>query len=161
MGEARWARAAAVAGVVMLALWIIAVVLAGLDHQLTAGNVTTSAGFAVFAGVGVVVALHQPRNPVGWLLISFTFFFMLGIDAQEYAVYCYLLGHRLPFASAAVVLKQSANFAFFLLPLAVFLFPDEQADLAALVVGAVGVRGGLRLLHGQRLRSGDRGGSRP
>jgi hypothetical protein len=126
VGEARLHRAAAVAGVVMLAGWIIAVVLAGLDHQLSAGNVTTSAGFAVFAGVGVVVALHQPRNPVGWLLISFTFFFMLGIDAQEYAVYCYLLGHRLPFASAAVVVKQSANFAFFLLPLAVFLFPDGR-----------------------------------
>lgn len=110
----------------MLGQWIIAVVLAGLDHQLSAGNVTTSAGFAVFAGVGVVVTLHQPRNPVGWLLISFTFFFMLGIDAQEYAVYCLLLGHRLPFTSAAVVLKQSANFAFFLLPLAIFLFPDGR-----------------------------------
>ncbi|HMD23985.1 MAG TPA: hypothetical protein VKH61_07775, partial [Streptosporangiaceae bacterium] len=60
MSEARWARAAAVAGVVMLALWIIAVVLAGLDHQLSADAVTTSAGFTVFAGVGVVVALHQP-----------------------------------------------------------------------------------------------------
>jgi MFS family permease len=126
VSEARLYRAAAVAGVVMLALWIIAVVLGSLDHQLSAGNVTTSAGFAVFAGVGVVVALHQPRNPVGWLLISFTFFFILGISTQEYAVYCYLLGHRLPFAPAAVVLKQSANFAFFLLPLAVFLFPDGR-----------------------------------
>ena len=67
------------------------------------------------------------RNPVGWLLIFFTFFFMLGIDAQEYAVYCYLLGHqRLPLASTAVVVKQSANFAFFLLPLAIFLFPDGR-----------------------------------
>ena len=126
MSEARWSRTAAVAGVVMLALWIIGVALAGLDHQLSAASVTTGAGFAVFAGVGVVVALHQPRNPVGWLLILFTFFFMLGIDTQEYAVYCYLQGHRLPFASAAVVLKQSANFAFFLLPLAIFLFPDGR-----------------------------------
>jgi hypothetical protein len=126
VSEARWARAAAVAGVVMLALWIIALMLAGLDHQLTPGSVTAGAEFAVFAAVGVVVAFHQPRNPVGWLLIFFTFFFMLGIDAQEYAVYSYLYGHRLPFASAAVVLKQSANLAFFLLPLAVFLFPDGR-----------------------------------
>jgi MFS family permease len=126
VGETRWSRAAAVAGAVLLAQWIIAVVLAGLDHQLSAGSITTSSGFAVFAGVGVVVAFHQPRNPVGWLLICFTFFFILGIDAQEYAVYCYLYGHRLPFASAAVVLKQSANFAFFLLPLAIFLFPDGR-----------------------------------
>jgi hypothetical protein len=126
VSEARWARAAAVAGVVLLAQGIIGEVLSGLDHQLTTANITTGAGFLVFAGVGVVVAFHQPRNPVGWLLIFFTFFFVLGIDAQEYAVYCYLLGHRLPFASAAVVLKQSANFAFFLLPLAIFLFPDGR-----------------------------------
>jgi hypothetical protein len=115
-----------VAGAVMFAGWIIAVVLSALDHQLSAGNITTGAGFLVFTGVGVLVAFHQPRNPVGWLLIFFTFFFMLGIDAQLYAVYCYLLGHRLPFAPAAVVLKQSANFAFFLLPLAIFLFPDGR-----------------------------------
>src|SRR5580692_2880916 len=126
VSEARWARAAAVAGVVLLAQGIIGEVLSGLDHQLTTANITTGAGFLVFAGVGVVVAFHQPRNPVGWLLIFFTFFFVLGIDAQEYAVYCYLLGHRLPLASAAVVLKQSANFAFFLLPLAIFLFPDGR-----------------------------------
>ena len=110
----------------MLAGWVIALILLVLDHQVTPANVTPGAGFLVFAGVGIVVAFHQPRNPVGWLLIFFTFFFMLGIDAQEYAVYCYLLGHRLPFASAAVVLKQSANFAFFLLPLAIFLFPDGR-----------------------------------
>jgi hypothetical protein len=126
VSEARWARMAAVAGVVMLVGWIIAVVLLVLDHQVTAGNVTTSVGFLVFAGVGVLVASRQPHNPVGWLLIFFTLFFMLGIDTQEYAVYCYLLGHRFPFAAAAVVLKQSANFAFFLLPLAIFLFPDGR-----------------------------------
>jgi hypothetical protein len=126
VSETRWSRAAAVAGVVMLAQFIIAVVLSVLDHQLSAGNIVTGAGFLVFAGVGVLVAYHQPRNPVGWLLILFTSFFAVGIDAQEYAVFCYLLGHRLPFASAAVVVKQTPSFAFFLLPLAIFLFPDGR-----------------------------------
>jgi hypothetical protein len=126
MSEARWSRMAVVAGLVILAQGIFAEVLSGLDHQMTPGNLTTAAGFVVFAGVGVVVAFHQPRNPVGWLLIFFTFFFLVGIDAQEYAVYSYVLGHRLPFASSAVVLKQSANFAFYLLPLAIFLFPDGR-----------------------------------
>jgi hypothetical protein len=126
MSEARWSRAAGVAGVVVLALWIIALVLLVLDHQLTAGNVMTGAGFLVFAGVGIVVALHQPRNPVGWLLILFTFLFVLGIDAQEYAVYSYRLGHRLPFATTAVLVKPVATAAFLLLPLAAFLFPDGR-----------------------------------
>ena len=126
VSEAWWSRAAAVAGVVLLAQYIIAVVLSVLDHQLTPGGVLTGAGFLVFAGVGTVVALHQPRNPVGWLLIVFTFLFALGIDAQEYAVYSFRLGHRLPFATAAVLVKPAATAAFLLLPLAVFLFPDGQ-----------------------------------
>jgi len=126
VSEAWWSRAAAVAGVVLLVQYIIAVVLSALDHQLTPGGVLTGAGFLVFAAVGTVVALHQPRNPVGWLLIFFTFLFALGIDAQEYAVYSILLGHRLPFATTAVLVKPVATAAFLLLPLAVFLFPDGR-----------------------------------
>jgi hypothetical protein len=126
VSETRWSRVAAVAGVVMLAQWITALVLSGLDRQLTLAAVATGAGFLVFAGVGVLVAFHQPRNPVGWLLISFTSLFALGIDAQEYAVYSYLLGHRLPLATAAVLVKPVATPAFLLLPLIIFLFPDGR-----------------------------------
>jgi hypothetical protein len=84
VSEARLYRAAALAGVVMLALWIIAVVLAGLDHQLSAGNVTTSA----FAPAIAAVADHDIHidtsadlvdtgrlrgwliHPPGWLTIA-------------------------------------------------------------------------------------------
>jgi hypothetical protein len=62
MSEARWSRAAGVAGVVVIALWIIALVLLVLDHQLTPGTVMTGAGFLVFAGVGIVVARHRGRT---------------------------------------------------------------------------------------------------
>jgi hypothetical protein len=110
----------------MFAEWIIAIVLSGLAHQLSASNFVTSAGYLVFAGVGIVVAYHQPRNPVGWLLIFFVFFFALGIDAQEYAVYSYLLGHRLPLAAAAVLVKPVSTAAFLLLPLVIFFFPDGR-----------------------------------
>ncbi len=126
VSEARWSRAAAVLGVVVLAQYVLAIVLSGLDHQLTASNVATGLGFLVFGGVAIVVAYHQPRNPVGWLLVFFVSFFALGIDAQDYAVYCYLLGHRLPFAAAAVLIKPIATAAFLLLPLAIFLFPDGR-----------------------------------
>ena len=45
---------------------------------------------------------------------------------REYAVYSILLGHRLPFATAAVLVKPVATAAFLLLPLAVVLFPDGR-----------------------------------
>lgn len=54
------------------------------------------------------------------------FFFALGIDAQEYAVYSYLLGHRLPFTTAAVLVKPVATPALLVLPLVIFLFPDGR-----------------------------------
>jgi len=117
-------RTAAVLGAVVLGQFVFALVFAALDHQVTASFFVSTAGYLVFIAVGVVVAYHQPRNPVGWLLIFFTFFFTLGIDAQEYAVYCYLLGHRLPLASAGVLVKPVATPVFLLLPLAIGLFPD-------------------------------------
>jgi hypothetical protein len=127
VSEARWSRTAAAFGVVVLAQGIIAIVLAGLGHQLSVGTFVFGAGTLVFAGVGVLVAFHQPRNPVGWLLIFFTFFYMVGIDAQQYAVLCYFLGHpQLPLASAALLLKQVATPAFLLLPVAILLFPDGR-----------------------------------
>jgi len=116
-----------VLGVVILAQWVIAIVLEGLDHQLSVASAVFGSGTLVFAGVGVLVARRQPRNPVGWLLILFTFFFLLGIDAQNYAVFCYLFGHqRFPLASAAVVIKQVATAGFLLLPTAILLFPDGR-----------------------------------
>ena len=127
MSEARWSRTAGALGAVILAQWIIALLTSGLDRQLSAASVVFGTGILVFAGVGVLVARHQPRNPVGWLLILFTFFFLLGIDAQNYAVFCYLPGHqRLPLASAAVVLKQIATAGFLLLPAVILLFPDGR-----------------------------------
>ena len=127
VSEARWSRAAGVLGAVILVQWAIALSLEGPDHQLSAASVVFGTGVLVFAGVGVLVARRQPRNPVGWLLILFTFLFLLGIDAQDYAVFCYLFGHqRLPLASAAVVLKQIATAGFLLLPAVILLFPDGR-----------------------------------
>jgi hypothetical protein len=120
------ARTAAVLGAIALAQFVFAVVFEVLDHQVTASAVLTEAGYLVFVGVGIVVAFHQPRNPVGWLLIFFTIFFALGIDAQEYAVFCYLGHHRLPLASAALLVHPVATPAFLLLPLAIALFPDGR-----------------------------------
>jgi hypothetical protein len=114
-------------GAVIFAQGTIAVVLSGLGGQLSAGYLVFAAGILVFAGVGVLIALHQPRNPVGWLFICFTFFYMLGIDAQQYAVLCYFDGHpRLPLAAAALLVKEVPTPAFLLLPVAILLFPDGR-----------------------------------
>jgi len=80
MSEARWSRAAGVAGVVVLALWIIALVLLVLDHQLAPGNVMTGAGFLVFAGVGIVVALQ-----LKWLACGAAVTLGVGVDVSSVA----------------------------------------------------------------------------
>ena len=60
--------------------------LAGLVHQLTIPNVgPTVATILIYAAVGVVVARHQPRNPLGWLLLVFILLVTVGIDAGYYA----------------------------------------------------------------------------
>ncbi len=59
-------------GVLVLVLAIATVMLKGSDHQLTtSGTWSGIAIVAMYAGVGLVVARRQPRNPVGWLLLVF------------------------------------------------------------------------------------------
>jgi hypothetical protein len=111
---------ATVLGALVLAEVIATLVLEGLDHQLTWSlAVIEPPGLLIFAGVGVVVARRQPRNPVGWILIVFSLLIVLAVAAGLYAVLCYRLGHG-GLAPAA------AWPAFALVPLAIFLFPDGQ-----------------------------------
>ena len=78
--------------------------------SLSIGRLGAAAGLPVFGLTGVVVAYHQPRNPVGWILISFPFLFLLGVDAQYYTVLRYHLGHSgLPFGPAAVVVAPGSS----------------------------------------------------
>ena len=59
-------------GVLVLALLGITAALSVLTHQATFLNVATGIPIPlVYATVGVIVARHQPRNPVGWILILF------------------------------------------------------------------------------------------
>ena len=80
--------ACAVIGVVVLALFIAAVPLAGLAHQ----SLNASSGSlpvwvtAPFAVVGLVLAWRRPANPVGWIMLGVAFFFALSDDASYYTV---------------------------------------------------------------------------
>ncbi len=104
------------------------VVTASLVRQLTVLNVgPVCAIILIYAGVGVLVARRQPRNPVGWILLVFVLLFMLGSDAGYYAVYDYTFGHHgLPLAAAAVLVQSSWVPALALIPLVILLFPDSR-----------------------------------
>jgi amino acid transporter len=80
-----------------------------------------------FAVVGVVVARHQPRNPVGWILIVAILLVQLSSVAGTYAVLRYNLGHRgLPLGSVGVLLDLFWLPGVALFPLVVLLFPDGR-----------------------------------
>jgi hypothetical protein len=81
----------------------------------------------IFAVVGIVVVRHQPRNPIGWiLLIAAVGAESLPTDAASYALLVYRLGHRLPFGALAVLLQYTWAVTAPLLLLIILLFPDGR-----------------------------------
>jgi len=119
---------ATVLGVLALLLLAATVVLSGMVHQLSIlGTGPEFPIVVIYAGVGVVVARRQPRNPIGWILIIFILLFLLRPDAGYYAALAYNPGHRgLPLASVAVLLGALWVPAFALFPLVILLFPDGR-----------------------------------
>jgi hypothetical protein len=82
----------------------------------------------VTATVGVVVAGHQPRNPIGWLLAGESAFMLLSIDAGGYANFVYRLGyHDLSFAGPPMLaLDQLFSYSLAGFPLLILLFPGGR-----------------------------------
>jgi hypothetical protein len=115
-------------GVLALVLLGITATLAALIHQATFLNIATGIPIPlVYAAVGVIVARHQPRNPVGWILIAFVVLFLLPVDAGYYATLRYHFGHPgLPLGQAALVVTSLWPLAFALFPLVILLFPDGR-----------------------------------
>jgi len=115
-------------GVLVLVLLGTTATLAALIHQATFLNIATGIPVPlVYATVGVIVARHQPRNPVGWILILFVVLFLIPVEAGYYATLRYRLGyHGLPFGPAAIVLTSLWPLAFAVFPLVILLFPDGR-----------------------------------
>ena len=138
--------AANILGMAGLALLLATAPLAAMTHRLTVSNVGSDIVlFLAFAGVGLVVARRQPRNPVGWILLGFAVLLAASNCAGAYAVLIYRLGHgALPLGPVAVLLDLLWAPAIVLFPLAILLYPDGALPsprwrwvLAAyLVVGA-------------------------
>jgi hypothetical protein len=145
------ARATATAlGALVLVLLAAYVPLSAVAHQLTASEVWSASSTLVIgvacAGVGVVVAWHQPRNPLGWLFLGIAACFLLSTDSGLYAVADYRVRHGTwPLGPASVFLTALWAPAIVAFGLVVLLFPEGRLGSrrwswvlwAYLVVGAL------------------------
>ena len=115
-------------GALALVMGAVALTLSGLVGQLSVlGSGPIIPTVVIYAGVGVVVARRQPRNPIGWILIIFILVFLLSAVAGSYAALYYRFGHHgLPLAPVALVLQPAWAPALLLFPVAILLFPDGR-----------------------------------
>jgi hypothetical protein len=95
-----------------------------LAHQsLNAGNLL----MLPFALVGAVVAIRQPRNPIGWMMLALALLFLTSTDSGLYAVRAYRVDHSgLPLSRLAVAFTQLWVGLLVLLPLPILLYPDGR-----------------------------------
>ena len=130
-----WLRRPATAWVlagltVLFAAALIPLSVAARQNPLATGGANVMIG-ASFAAVGLVVASHRPRNPIGWLMLFVAAGFIFYIDSGLYNVLNYRLGHRLPLAPVVLLLYHAESEpGFVLLPLTIFLFPDGRLPSA-------------------------------
>ena len=82
----------------------------------------------VTGAVGLVVAGHQPGNPIGWLLAGESVFMLVSIAGGAWAQLVYQFGyHDLAFAALpALVLDQLFSVSLTGFPLVILLFPDGR-----------------------------------
>ncbi|HEV2934093.1 MAG TPA: hypothetical protein VGY96_13255 [Streptosporangiaceae bacterium] len=121
----------AVAAVIVVLLAFMGTT-ASLTSAVTVSKVWSAAGILtiilVTAAVGLFVAGHQPRNPIGWLLAGEAVFMLLSVASGTYAELVYRLGyHDLAFAGpSALVLSQLFSYSLAGFPLLILLFPDGR-----------------------------------
>jgi hypothetical protein len=137
---------ALVLGGLMLVMLVVALILGAVTHQLSASSSGQIATVVAFAAVGVVVVYHQPRNPLGWVMIGTGGSLMLDALTGTYERLDYGMHHgTLPLGRLAEFLHPSWAPAALLGGLAVLLFPDGRLPSprwrpvvsAYLAVGAV------------------------
>jgi len=145
------------AGILIVVMLIAAATLGSAAHQFRLSGLGQAALFLSFAVVGMIVAWHQPRNPMGWVLLGVTFFFILDDLASSYAYLDYRLhGGRLPLGWLAVLLAPSWAPAVVLTGLSLLLFPDGRAPSrrwrpmlwAYLALGAIWLGGAFAISLG-------------
>ena len=110
----------------LLAVSMVAMLpLTLLANQVFDGLVALVIGVPC-AGVGVVVARRQPRNPIGWLFLVIAACLILGTDGSDYALVAYRPGRHLPLGQAGLVVGELWGQGLGLLIVVVLLFPDGR-----------------------------------
>jgi hypothetical protein len=118
---------ALVAGGLVLVLLVASWPLSAMAHQLNVSNDGPNILILAGAAVGVVVAWHQPGNPMGWILLAVMGCITLSNDAAWYSVADYRLHDgALPLGWVAVLLQPTWAPTIVLLGLAILLFPDGR-----------------------------------
>jgi hypothetical protein len=118
---------ALVLGGLVLALVVAGLPLSAMAHQLSVSGYGPDVRVLVGAAVGVVVAWHQPRNPVGWLWLAGMGLLAVNFGAAFYSVADYRLHHgTLPLGPVAVLLQPTWAPAIVLLGFSILLFPDGR-----------------------------------
>ncbi len=118
------------AGLVLLLTGLVA---AQASAGYLSSHLTVAEGIALLlalwaiAAVGLVVALHQPANPIGWLMLAMPVSVLLTFTGDAYDQ-AYRPGqHALPvLGPATLVMAQLFFFPFIALPLIIWLFPDGR-----------------------------------
>ena len=129
--SARAEAALAAAGLLTVLLAAALAPLAAAAHQNPATTATETLGVTLpFAVVGMIVALRQPRNPIGWLMLCFALGFLISIDAGSYNQADYRFGRGLPLGAASLLLYLLWEPALVLGPVVVLLFPDGRLPSA-------------------------------
>jgi hypothetical protein len=110
---------------VLLTVALVPLSLAARQNPFAAGgvNVVIAVSFAV---VGLVVAWHRPRNPIGWFMLALAVDLIFYVDSGLYNVLNYRLGHRLPLAPVVLVLYHASEPVLGLIPLIILLVPDGR-----------------------------------
>lgn len=114
-------------GILGLLVALVAANLA-LSHAIPAGTGLKGVGVITlpFAAVGLLVARRRPGNPIGWILLTFTFVVLLSIDAANYAVLAFRVHHGMPLGRLAVFLAPAWVPVIVLAPLPIVLFPEGK-----------------------------------
>jgi hypothetical protein len=111
--------------VVLLAAGVVPLSVMARQNPLATGGAPFLVAVS-FAAVGLVVAWHRPRNPIGWLMLVLAAGLLFYVDSGLYDVLNYRLGHRLPLGPVVLFLYHVSRPDLGLIPLVILVFPDGR-----------------------------------